>query len=76
MPCRIGLGQLGTLLEQVLDGEGKMEDLTLIEKTARTIMDTADCAIGYTAAEMVIKGLKDSGMIMKSISVTENAWLP
>lgn len=58
VPCRIGLGQLGTLLEQVLDGEGKMEDLTLIEKTARTIMDTADCAIGYTAAEMVIKGLE------------------
>ena len=32
VPCRIGLGQLGTLLEQVLDGEGKMEDLTLIER--------------------------------------------
>ncbi len=57
VPCRIGLSQLGTLLEQVLDGEGKMEDLTLIEKTARTIMDTADCAIGYTAAEMVVKGV-------------------
>ncbi|MCH1983862.1 FAD-dependent oxidoreductase [Ruminococcus sp. OA3] len=57
VPCRIGLGQLGRLLEQVLDGEASMDDIPLIEKTARTIMDTADCAIGYTAAEMVVKGI-------------------
>ncbi len=57
VPCRIGLGQLGMLLEQVLDGEASMDDIPLIEKTARTIMDTADCAIGYTAAEMVVKGI-------------------
>ena len=56
LPYRTG-GQLSMLLEQVLDGEASMDDIPLIEKTARTIMDTADCAIGYTAAEMVVKGI-------------------
>lgn len=57
VPCRIGLGQLENLLEDVLDGKGTPETLTLIEKTARTIYNSADCAIGYEAANMVLKGL-------------------
>lgn len=57
VPCRIGLGQLGSLLEQVLDGEAAMETIDLIEKTARVISDTADCAIGFSAAQMVLQGV-------------------
>lgn len=57
VPCRIGLGQLENLLEDVLDGKGKPETLDLIEKTARTVYYSADCAIGYEAANMVLKGL-------------------
>ncbi|MDD2959305.1 MAG: NAD(P)-binding protein [Lachnospiraceae bacterium] len=57
VPCRIGLGQLGKLLDQVLNGEATMETLDLIEKTARVITDTADCAIGFSAANMVLKGI-------------------
>ena len=30
VPCRIGLGQLATLLEQVLNGEATMETLSII----------------------------------------------
>ena len=33
VPCRIGLGQLATLLEQVLNGEATMETLSIIERT-------------------------------------------
>lgn len=58
VPCRIGLGQLETLLEDVLDGEATMETINLIEKTARTIYNSADCAIGYEAANMVLKGVQ------------------
>ena len=58
VPCRIGLGQLETLLEDVLDGEATMETIDLIEKTARTIYNSADCAIGYEAANMVLKGVQ------------------
>ncbi len=68
VPCRIGLGQLETLLEDVLNGEGKLETIDLIEKTARAIYNSADCAIGYEAANMVLKGgLKALGMILRNI---------
>lgn len=57
VPCRIGLGQLNQLIRDVLNGKATMETLDLMEKTARSIMDSADCAIGYEAANMVYKGL-------------------
>lgn len=57
VPCRIGLGQLGNLLDDVLSGRGTEETLSLIETTARVIASSADCAIGYEAAKMVLKGL-------------------
>ncbi|MBQ4208433.1 MAG: FAD-dependent oxidoreductase [Clostridia bacterium] len=57
-PCRIGLGQLERLLEQLLDGDAGDGTLELIEKTARVISLTADCAIGYEAANMVLRSLK------------------
>ena len=58
VPCRIGLGQLTKLIAQVLDGEGTMETIEIIEKTARTIVNTADCAIGRDAARLVVDGLE------------------
>ena len=57
VPCRIGLGQLEKLLDDVLDGRASLEDLATIERTARAVALSADCAIGYEAAEMVLKGL-------------------
>jgi NADPH-dependent glutamate synthase beta subunit-like oxidoreductase len=57
VPCRVGLGQLEKLLEKVLDGEADLQTIDLIEKTARVITDTADCAIGFSAANMVLKGV-------------------
>ena len=57
VPCRIGLGQLATLLEQVLNGEATMETLSIIERTARVIYNSADCAIGRDAARLVSDGL-------------------
>ena len=56
-PCRIGLGQLADLLRQVLDGEATEAMLGLIRSTARTIVGTADCAIGIHAAQLVLDGL-------------------
>ena len=58
VPCRIGLGQRTTLLEQVLDSTATPETIDLIEKTARVIQDTAYCAIGYEAARMVLQGVQ------------------
>lgn len=57
-PCRIGLGQLAFYLQEVLDGNGTMEMLDEIQKLARVVLNSADCAIGYEAARMVLKGLE------------------
>lgn len=58
VPCRVGLGQLENLLNDVLDGNATLDTIDLIEKTARVISNSADCAIGYEAANMVLKGVK------------------
>ena len=58
MPCRIGLGQLSKLIATVLDGTADMSTLAIIEKTARTVVNTADCAIGRDAARLVLDGLE------------------
>lgn len=57
-PCRIGLGQLTKMLESVLDGNATLKTIDLIESTASVILDTADCAIGYEAARMVLQGIQ------------------
>lgn len=56
-PCRIGLLQLKHLITDVLNGEATLDTLDLMQRTARSIMETADCAIGYEAANMVYKSL-------------------
>ncbi|MDE7021652.1 MAG: FAD-dependent oxidoreductase [Lachnospiraceae bacterium] len=57
VPCRIGLGQLSHFIEDVLNGKAAMETLDIMEQTALSVMESADCAIGYEAANMVYKGL-------------------
>ena len=65
VPCRIGLMQLSALVEKILEGEGIRQDLMILEKAARAIADSADCAIGREAAKMVLnclKGFRDDFM--------------
>lgn len=57
VPCRIALGQLNHFIKDVLDGKATMKTLDYMEETALSIMESADCAIGYEAARMVYKGL-------------------
>ncbi len=58
VPCRTGLGILEELLESVLDNTATMETLDLIEHTATNIKNSADCAIGFESARMVLAGLE------------------
>ncbi len=57
VPCRVGLGQLKNLITDVLDGKATLDTLKIIENTSLSIMNSADCAIGYEAANMVYKGV-------------------
>lgn len=58
VPCRVGLGQLKAMITDVLEGRATLAVLDEIKETAECIMESADCAIGYEAANMVCKGLK------------------
>lgn len=58
VPCRVGLAQLQNLMEDVLAGKADMHTLDLIESTAQNIANSADCAIGFEAAKMVLAGLE------------------
>ncbi len=60
VPCRVGLGQLQLMIDDILEmnTEPGMEILDLLEKTAEAISVSADCAIGFEAANMVLRGLK------------------
>ena len=59
-PCRVGLGQLQLMIDDILEmnTEPGMEILDQLEKTAEAISVSADCAIGFEAANMVLRGLK------------------
>ena len=57
VPCRVGLGQLSTLLGDVLDGRAKPRHMKIIEETAQSIASTAACAIGRHAAQLVLDGI-------------------
>lgn len=57
VPCRVGLGQLKAMITDVLEGRATLDILDEIKETAECIMESADCAIGYEAANMVYKGL-------------------
>ena len=56
VPCRVGLGQLENLLEDVMNNRADLETLDLIERTARNIELSADCAIGSEAARLLLAG--------------------
>ena len=58
VPCRVGLAQLQNLMEGVLAGKADMHTLDLIESTAQNVANSADCAIGFEAAKMVLAGLE------------------
>ena len=57
VPCRVGLDRLQGLIEQVLNGAAGVRALPQIKECAQAIYDSADCAIGFEAAKLVLDGL-------------------
>jgi len=59
VPCRIGLGRLGDLLDDILDGRGDEQTIRLLEEVSESVVDTADCVIGSDAAAMVLRSVRE-----------------
>ncbi len=55
--CRIGLKQLGVLIDKVLDGKAEPKDLDTIEELAKTVYLSADCAIGYEGGAQALRSI-------------------
>lgn len=58
VPCRDGLGMLEDIREDILNNKGTMASLELLKQTAQNIKLSADCAIGFEAANMVLQSLE------------------
>ena len=57
VPCREGIAHIETLLEKVLAFDTEPDALDEIRAQAAVVRDTADCAIGWHAAEVLLAGL-------------------
>lgn len=59
VPCREGTHRMLEILERIVNGEGKSEDLDLLVELGEAITDTALCGLGKSAALPVLSTLKN-----------------
>jgi NADH-quinone oxidoreductase subunit F len=57
-PCREGTGWMARVLDRILHGQGKIDDLDLLTSVANKIMGRTICALGDAAALPVISFIK------------------
>ena len=58
VPCREGTKRMLEILERIVDGKGKMEDLDQLEELASMVKSMALCGLGKSAPLPVISTLK------------------
>lgn len=56
-PCRVGLAACNDVLDEILSGNGTENSLEILKSTAQTIFNASDCAIGFSAGQMLLKAL-------------------
>lgn len=59
VPCRDGLAQVDRMLQGILNGDATMDTLQQMRLMCEMIAETSDCAVGVTAANMILDSLKD-----------------
>jgi len=58
-PCRIGTKRLHEILDKISKGEGKSEDIDLMQDLSKTIKRAALCGLGKTAPNPVLSTIKN-----------------
>ncbi len=58
VPCRIGSEKIVVLLEGIIQGQGSMADLDLIEELADTMALTSICGLGQAAPNPILSVIK------------------
>jgi NADH:ubiquinone oxidoreductase subunit F (NADH-binding)/(2Fe-2S) ferredoxin len=57
-PCRAGLARIKEIFERITQGNGKLEDITTLEKSGVYIKEASLCGLGQTAPNPVITTLR------------------
>jgi bidirectional [NiFe] hydrogenase diaphorase subunit len=58
IPCRVGTVHMHEMLRRITAGEGKSEDLALLERLCETVRNTSLCGLGQSAPNPVATTLK------------------
>jgi NADH:ubiquinone oxidoreductase subunit F (NADH-binding)/(2Fe-2S) ferredoxin/ferredoxin len=58
VPCRVGTKQMLDILERICAGDGKTEDIALLEKLSNQIKAGSLCALGQTAPNPILTTLR------------------
>jgi bidirectional [NiFe] hydrogenase diaphorase subunit len=58
IPCRVGTVQISKLLDKILAGEGKPEDLEKLDSLCQLVKTTSLCGLGQSAPNPVLSTLK------------------
>lgn len=58
LSCREGTQRLWEIVDKITRGEGKAEDLDLLEELAHSVKDASMCGLGQTAANPVLSTLR------------------
>ena len=58
IPCRVGTVQIRKLLDKIIAGEGKPEDLDKLDKLCQIVKTTSLCGLGQSAPNPVLSTLK------------------
>ena len=57
VPCRVGTVQIRAMLDKLLSGQGKLEDLDSLEKLCQRVKNTSLCGLGQSAPNPVLSTL-------------------
>ncbi len=58
VPCREGIARSLEILNRICEGQGRQDDLDLLEELSETIVDFSLCALGRTAPNPVLSTLR------------------
>jgi NADH:ubiquinone oxidoreductase subunit F (NADH-binding) len=58
IPCRAGLPKVKETFDSIIRGEGKVEDISTLDKSGNYIRDASLCGLGQTAPNPVLTTLR------------------
>ena len=58
LPCRVGTRKMLKILERLMNGEGREEDITHLQRLCHTVGKSSLCALGQTAPNPVLTTLR------------------